>query len=92
MGWKGPSCAGKAGCPLAWEQGQGVGISHFAGRLSCFLAEGERAEIKKRTQELRWQPLTGSAIGSEGPIPLLIGNPKQSESVLVIGLQWGDHR
>lgn len=76
MGQKGPSCAGKAGCPLAWEQGQGVGIGHFAGRLSCFLAEGERAETKQRTHKSlggSHSPVVPSAV--RGPYRFLLAIP-----------------
>lgn len=39
---------------------------------------------------LRWLPLTGGAVGCKGAMPLLVGNPKQSESVLVVRVQRGD--
>lgn len=38
---------------------------------------------------LSWLPLTSGAISHEGAMPLLIGNPKQSKSVLVVRVQWG---
>ena len=35
-------------------------------------------------------PHAGGAISREGAVPLLVGNPKQSESVLVVRVQRGD--
>lgn len=60
------------------------------GGPSWLLVEGKCAEGKRGHVGALVAILTSSAIGHKGAIPLLIGNPKESESVLVIRVQGGD--
>lgn len=60
------------------------------GGPSCLLAEGRYAEGERGHVGAFLVILTSSAISHKGAISLLIGNPKESESVLVIRVQGGD--
>lgn len=92
MGWKGPSSTGEAGYPSAWEWGQDSEPAISLGGPSWFLAEGKGVEGWEGSWgSLGKLPLTCGAIGCEGAVPLLVGNPEQSEPVLVVRVQGGDN-
>lgn len=92
MGWKGPSRTGEAGSPSAWEWGQDSESAITLGGPTWFLAEVKCGEgLEGSHGGHRLSPLTSGPIGCEGAMTLLVGNPKQSESVLVVRVQRGDN-
>lgn len=88
MDWQGPSSAREAGCPSAREQGQGSASAITLGGLAGSWLSMHR--VRRVPRKLRWLLLTRGAICHEGAMPLLVGNPEETESVLVVRVQWGD--
>lgn len=85
----GPSSAGEAGCPSAWEQGQDLESAISLGGPAGSWLRASVWNAGRGHVGLSWLPLTSGAISREGAMPLLIGNSKQSKSVLVVRVQWG---
>lgn len=86
--WQGPSRAREAGCPSAREQGQGSASAITLGGPAGSWLSMHR--VRRVPRKLRWLLLTRGALCRERTMPLLVGNPKETESVFVVRVQRRD--
>lgn len=79
---KGSQQCGGGWLALSPKAGPGFGVSHLAGRPQLVPGWGQACgRLGGVTWGLGWPLLTSGTIGREGAVPLLVDNPKQSESV-----------